>query len=197
MNTISKTHRNRSKFGMTSIARTITSQTSLEKDGGDITMGLEGCYPPRSGVSRPHVRRDNSVPSVWKLGIPLEHPQGSQSGVREAAITVRTWASKKGPSRIGVEKSSSHHLSQIEIASDNPCSQHLFRRCLRLSKRRQNLRIMIVLRENAIPWNVSFSAKLSTTTILLSPVIRHHPMCTESLTSEVADKLIKPSSWSA
>jgi hypothetical protein len=47
MNTISKTHRNRSKFGMTSIARTITSQASLEKDGGDITMGLEGYYPTR------------------------------------------------------------------------------------------------------------------------------------------------------
>jgi hypothetical protein len=71
------------------------------------------------------------------------------------------------------------------------------KRCLRLSKRRQNLRVMIVLRENAIPWNVSFSAKLSTTTILLSPVIRHHPMCTESFTSEVANKVIKPSSWSA
>jgi hypothetical protein len=26
---------------------------------------------------------------------------------------------------IGVGKSASHHLSQIEIASDNPCSQHL------------------------------------------------------------------------
>jgi hypothetical protein len=27
--------------------------------------------------------------------------------------------------RIDVDKSSSHHLSQTEIASDNPCSQHL------------------------------------------------------------------------
>ena len=27
--------------------------------------------------------------------------------------------------RIDVEKSSSHHLSQNEIASDNPCSRHL------------------------------------------------------------------------
>jgi hypothetical protein len=27
--------------------------------------------------------------------------------------------------RIDVEKSSSHQLSQIEIASDNPCAQHL------------------------------------------------------------------------
>ena len=26
---------------------------------------------------------------------------------------------------IGVEKSPSHHLSQTEIASDNPCSQHV------------------------------------------------------------------------
>jgi hypothetical protein len=86
-------------------------------------MGLEGCYPPRSGMIRPHVRRDNFVPSVLELGIPLEHPQGSQSGVREAAITVRTWASKKGPSRIGVEKSAYHHLSQIEIDGDNPCYQ--------------------------------------------------------------------------
>jgi hypothetical protein len=27
--------------------------------------------------------------------------------------------------RVTVEKSSSHHLSQAEIASDNPCSQQL------------------------------------------------------------------------
>jgi hypothetical protein len=32
-------------------------------------MGLEGCYPSR--VSRPHVRRDNFVPSVWELGVLL------------------------------------------------------------------------------------------------------------------------------
>ena len=30
-------------------------------------MGLEGSYPTR----RPHVRRDNFVPSVLELGIPL------------------------------------------------------------------------------------------------------------------------------
>jgi hypothetical protein len=29
---------------------------------------------------------------------------------------------------IDVEKSSSHHLSQNEIAGDNPCSQHLIDR---------------------------------------------------------------------
>jgi len=52
-------------------------------------MGLEGCYPLRSGMSRPHVRRDNLVTSVWELGVSLEHPEGSQSGVREAAIGVR------------------------------------------------------------------------------------------------------------
>jgi hypothetical protein len=34
-------------------------------------MGLEGCYPPRSGMSRPHVRRDNFVSSALELGIPL------------------------------------------------------------------------------------------------------------------------------
>jgi hypothetical protein len=55
---------------MTSIARTIISQASLAKDGGDLTMGLERCYPA-PGRSRPHVRRGNLVPTVLELGVPL------------------------------------------------------------------------------------------------------------------------------
>jgi len=55
---------------MTSIARTIISQASLEMDGGDIGMELERCYPA-PGRSRPHIRRDSLVPSGWELGIPL------------------------------------------------------------------------------------------------------------------------------
>lgn len=34
-------------------------------------MGEVGGVLPHSGVSRPHVRRDNFVPSVWELGIHL------------------------------------------------------------------------------------------------------------------------------
>jgi hypothetical protein len=55
---------------MTSIARTIISQASLAKDGGDLAMGLERCYPA-PGRSRPHVRRGNLAPTVLELGVPL------------------------------------------------------------------------------------------------------------------------------
>ena len=61
--------------------------------------------------------------ALWKDADPKHpHPEGSQSGIRKAAITFRTWASKMAPNRIDVEKSSYHHLSQVEIRGDNPNS---------------------------------------------------------------------------
>jgi hypothetical protein len=45
-----------------------------------------------------------------------------------------------GLPRIDVEKSASHHLSQLEIGSDNPCYQHLSELSVRLcAKRSQRL----------------------------------------------------------
>jgi hypothetical protein len=52
-----------------SVARAITLQVLFWKWMEATHYGVEGPYP--AGVSRPHVRRDNFVPSVLELGIPL------------------------------------------------------------------------------------------------------------------------------
>src|SRR5580700_8376123 len=44
---------------------------------------------------------------------------------------VHDFARRRAPRLIGVAKSASHQLSQIEIASGNPCYQHPFHATLR------------------------------------------------------------------
>jgi hypothetical protein len=65
-----------------SIARTITSQASLEKDGGDVTMGLEGCDPAR-GESPPYphkLLRPEPIRTVKSNSVMKSLGQGLQSG---------------------------------------------------------------------------------------------------------------------